>query len=168
MDNIAVTTSISLKDFIRLNFYLYYIKPVTLIITSIAFFCLCGVGVMAVLYEDLDFSNSYGVFFCIFYVFLMPVIIYFSAKKNYKSNKMIQGEVLYQFGFDKVRVEGAAFNSEYELDALFKIKRFRNWLLLYHSKATAHFVDIRSFKNNDYHRLATKLQTASLPYKVKL
>jgi hypothetical protein len=126
------------------------------------------VGISA-LDGGINFSDvGFTIVICVIYLLAMPVVLYFNAQKNYRTNKMIQGDMLYEFDPERIYVEGASYKGEFKLNALHKIKPTKNWLLLFHSKRTANFVNIRDCKQSDYEQITVMLQNSALPYKVNM
>jgi len=92
----------------------------------------------------------------------VPISIYFKSKKLFSSHQRIQELITYQFHENGVNVTGESFNSNFDWEKLYKIKKVRNWLLLYQSKIVANIIKLDSFENNDYEKLRKFLKAKNL------
>jgi hypothetical protein len=154
--SIIVTSHIKRADYTKLVYALTYRHPI------MQYFTFLGISMLVFQlmqgrFEFLPFQTSFGVL-----ALLLPLSIYFQAKKNYDSNAYLKEAVQYEFTTDEVIVNGETFHHVIKWSSLYRIKELTRWFLLYNSTQTllvipkARFespADINSFRNQI---LATK------------
>jgi len=101
-------------------------------------------------------------------VLYVPVKVYFSSKNIFKSNQRIQEEMTYEFSEKDIKTTGTSFNSGFDWNKLYKIRRVKNILLLYQGKQVANFINLDSVSEVDYNRLKELILSKKLNIKVKL
>lgn len=136
----TIKTKISFKEYLKLMYYLTYRKGWTIYVSIIGLVMLVT-GILSLLkISDLQSDPTFALFFGAFAVIFLPISIYFSARKNFASNKRLQEEIEYKFIDGKMIVRGNSFSSELGLSETFKIEEIKNWFLVYQSKQTANFI----------------------------
>ncbi|RYU91944.1 YcxB family protein [Mucilaginibacter terrigena] len=136
----TIKTIITFKEYLKLMYYLTYRKGWTIYVSIIGLVMFIT-GILSLLnISDLQADPTFALFFGAFAVIFLPISIYFSAKKNFSSNKRLQEEIEFEFAGDKMTVKGSSFSSELGLNEVFKIEEIKQWFLIYQSKQTANFI----------------------------
>lgn len=86
--------------------------------------------------------------FSIVILFVVPISIYFSSKKNYKTHIRLHEEVSYEITDEAIILTGESFNSEMTWDKTYKVVELRNWFLIYQNKIVANIIPKTSVGNN--------------------
>jgi len=132
-----IETQIELKDFIRFTFKLLYSKRLYQLLFIIGIFVFTA-SIFQFFMENTFVDPPYAEFFVgIFLIFIYPIIIFYKAKKNFESNKILQEKVSYEFIEDKILISGDSFNSELSWGSIIKVEETKDWILIYHNKQTA-------------------------------
>ncbi|MDB5127649.1 MAG: hypothetical protein JWQ85_1881 [Mucilaginibacter sp.] len=140
LSHITFKTQISFKEYLKLMYLLTYRKGWTIYVSIIGIVMFIG-GILTLMHvSDFESDPTFALMFGSFVIFVLPISIYFSAKKNFTSNKRLQGEIEYEFTDDKMMVRGNSFSSELGLNETFKIEELKQWFLIYQSKQTANFI----------------------------
>lgn len=146
MDKITLTTKLSLNDFIKVSYHITYRK------LSMKF--MAGFGLFILLL--VPFANNYDTefpwFLLLFGLFLSigePILIYFSAKKNYMSNGRISETIIYEFDAENILITGESFNSRLSWDKIYSVTENKDWILIWQSRQGANVLQKRDFKNED-------------------
>jgi len=86
MDKINLTTKLSIDDYNKVNYHLFYRKLSNKLMTGIGLFMLLMIAISFKTFVEFPW---FLLIFGLFLILGLPVQIYFTAKKNYKSNGRI-------------------------------------------------------------------------------
>jgi hypothetical protein len=142
MDKIILTTKLTIDDYIKVNYHLLYRK------SSIKF--LTGIGLFMLILILFTF-NSFAEFpwfqlaFGLFLTVGLPVSIYFSARRNYKSNGRISETIIYEFDKENIQLTGESFNSKLTWDKIYSVTENKDWILIWQNRQVANVVPKRDF-----------------------
>ncbi|MDR0810675.1 MAG: YcxB family protein, partial [Paludibacter sp.] len=134
-----IETKLEFKEYLNWNFYMTYKKPSRIILTL---FWLCIFFSIFLSYSKLDWQPNLwlALLICLFFLGIMPITIYFSAKKLFKTNKIIQEKIIYNFQDEKIAIIGESFSSELTWEKLYKIIELKHFVLLYQSASTMNII----------------------------
>jgi hypothetical protein len=97
----VIKTKLTVNDFIKVNFILLFRRPIFFIV-----FAIMGISLILAIASALfswtapgDFSLS-RIITPLFVISILPAMTYFSARRNYTSNKRISELIEYNFGKD--------------------------------------------------------------------
>ncbi|MES2061863.1 MAG: YcxB family protein [Bacteroidota bacterium] len=136
----TIKTQIAFKEYLKLMYFLTYRKGWTIYVSIIGAIMFIS-AILALLHVyDYQTDPTFALVFGVFVIFVLPGSIYFSAKKNFASNKRLQEEIEYEFTGGKMIIRGNSFSSELGLNECFKIEELKQWFLVYQSKQTANFI----------------------------
>jgi hypothetical protein len=136
-----IESKLSEKDFINLSFVLSYGTISMRIITGL-FFLLFLFGLISVIFFPVSPVNSGGeqVLLYAAFLFIRPIMTYFTAKKNYKANQRSSELIVYNFDTDYLSIKGESFNSEFSWDKINKVTQTKNWVFIWQTKAFANAI----------------------------
>jgi hypothetical protein len=139
-----IKTKLSEKDFINVNFVMFYSNLLLRILMIMFALFLIISFVMSFFVDQISLLNviSFALLLTIW-----PVIIYFSSKKNYKSNLQISELIEYDFDKESLHVKGESFESKLLLNKIYKVSLVKNWLLLFQSKQIANIIPRRDISS---------------------
>lgn len=146
MEKIILTTKLSFNDFIKVSYHLTYRKLSMKINTGI------GLLVLLIIISSTSSFTEFSwflLFFGLFISFGQPIMIYFSAKKNYMSNGRISETIIYEFDKECIQITGDSFNSKLTWDKIYKMTENKDWVLIWQSRQTASVIPKRDFKNGE-------------------
>lgn len=143
MDKIILTTKLSVDDYIKINYQLFYRKWAVKIMTGFGFFLLI---LIVFLFGTLEQFPWLQLTFGLFLTIGLPISVYFSAKKNYKSNKRISETVNYEFDKENIITIGESFNSKLTWDKIYGVTESNDWILIWQNRQVANVVPKRDFK----------------------
>lgn len=147
---IELKIKITLQDYRRLNFLLVYRRPMTVILSFIGI-----INIIAFLiYLCSNFGNFltnpiFNLVFGIGLTIVTPASIYYSSKKIFNTNKYLQEESIWTISEEKVKIKGKSFESEYNWSNVYKIKKIKNWTIIYQDRIIANFIPMKSFKTHE-------------------
>ena len=146
MEKIILTTKLSFNDFIKVSYHLTYRKFSMKFIT--------GIGLLILLMIPFLFNHfkEFPWFLLIFGLFIsigQPVLIYFTAKKNYMSNGRISETINYEFDKESIQMTGESFNSKLTWDKIYSVTENKFWILIWQNRQSANVVPKRDFKNGE-------------------
>jgi hypothetical protein len=158
MDKIAVTTKLSIEDYIKVNYHLFYRRwPAKLIL---------GLGIFMLLMFSLSlFSNEFSLSSLIALIFPLlmiaglPINIYFAAKKSYNKNARISEPIRYEFDKEYIEVIGESFNSKQTWDKIYSVTETKDWVLIWQNQQVANVIPKRDFKNYEFKAFAEIVKT---------
>jgi len=76
---------------------------------------------------------------------ILPISIYWSAKRSFSTNKRLQEKIIYEFTNENIIIKGETFNSELNWSKTYRIMELNNWILIYQSRLTANVIPKKSF-----------------------
>ncbi|MEA5402502.1 YcxB family protein [Arcicella sp. DC2W] len=150
MDKIVLITKLSIEDYIKINYHLFYRKLTVKVMTGVGVFML-----ISLLYAFHSF-NEFPWFQLVFGLFLtigQPISVYFSAKKNYKTNARIGERISYEFDNENVLVTGESFEAKFSWDKIYSVTENKDWILIWQNKQVANVVPKRDFKEGELQAL---------------
>jgi len=143
MEKIILTTKLSIDDFIKVSFHLLYRKLSMKVVTGMGLFIL-----LLILFMFHSFTEFpwYLLIFGLFLTIGQPVLVYFTAKKNYKSNERFSETINYEFDQENIQLTGESFNSKFTWDKIYSVTENKDWILIWQSRQNANVVPKRDFK----------------------
>jgi YcxB-like protein len=149
MDKISLVTKLNIDDYIKVNYHLFYRR-------WSAKFTL-GMGIFMLLMLSISFFNDgftssswIALLFPFFMIFGLPISLYFTAKKNYKTNTRISETIKYEFDKEYIELIGESFNSKQTWDKIYSVTENKDWVLIWPSQQVANVIPKRDFKNNEF------------------
>lgn len=135
-----IKSKLTERDFIDVNFILLYSRTSMKIVTTIIIFFLFGSLLTAFFLPTMPLSQA-----IVPAVMLsaMPLMTYFTAKKNYASNKRISETIEYVIEKDNLLIKGESFNSQLTWDKINKVTQTKNWILIWQSRQNANPISKR-------------------------
>lgn len=146
MNEVKIESVITRKEYIRLLFLITYRKPPVIIISML--------GLMMVLLPVLYFLNLYTAIDSPPYMPLIsgllitavfPLSIYWMARRNFRTDELLGQRIRYTFMADKIILKGSTFEANIGWDKIHKVKKLKEWILLYRDKARVEFMIRNSF-----------------------
>ena len=128
-----IKTKMTEKDFINVNFVFLYSKIAMKLFTGVIsiFFIL---SILTVAFTKAAYST---VITPIVLLAAMPLMTYYAARKNYRTNKRISETIEYQFDKDSLIIKGESFNSQLTWDKFYKVTQTKNWILIWQNRQVA-------------------------------
>jgi len=129
----TVKTKLQFKDYIRLIFLMTYRRPLIVLLSCVGFtFLIPSVQYFAGLEKLFEKPPFLQLIIGLSLVILLPVTIYWIARKSYFLSKSLQeDDITYEITDDKLKIIGESFNSELSWDKIYKVTEFRNWILIF-------------------------------------
>lgn len=152
-----IKTKLSEKDFVRINFILLYRKIFILIITIAAVLSIL-LSVTVAFTDPSRFSLS-QVLGPVIIILIMPVMVYFIAKKNYKGSKRIGETIEYEFTNNDFLIRGESFSSQLSWDKVYKVTKLKHWVLIWQNNRAANIISRRDIWEGDITKLKEILTT---------
>lgn len=108
---------------------------------------------LAILYFlGVDFLFAEKPFFPLFFGFVIivviPLSIYFNARKNFSTHGLIKEKIIYEFTDDKICHTGETFHYEMDWTKIYKIVEMKNWILIFQNRQIANTIPKESFGEN--------------------
>lgn len=160
-----IKTKLTEKDYINVNFVLLYSKTIIQILTGGMIFYAVVTLLQAAFLSIGSYSTLIGPA-CI--LLILPLITYFSAKKNYSSNLRMTETIEYQFNEDNLVVKGESFNSQLSWDKIYKVTQTRNWILIWQNRQIANPIPKRDIWEGQNEELKIILDRNKIRNNLKL
>ena len=150
MNEVKIESEITRDEYIRLLFLITYRKPAVIIISIL--------GLIMTLVPILYFLNIYTAIDAPPYIPLIsgvlitvifPLSIYFMAKRNFRIDELLRQRIRYTFTPDKIFLKSSTFDVNVGWDKIHKVKRLKEWLLLYRDKARVEFMIRNTFSGEE-------------------
>ena len=170
METIRIEAQISQSDFVKLNFFMLYRKPLVLIMTAVGVWLLlvsiaAFLGVEGYTNPEANLITPFLIGFC--FSVALPLTVLFSARKNYRNHARVRETMVYAFDAEKYTVKGDSFSSEMQWPQTHKVVEHKNHVLIYQAKNQVNFIPKRSFDSEQWESFKSLLQGLS-SVKVKL
>lgn len=146
MEKIILTTKLSIGDYIKVNYHLFYRKLSNKLMTGIGFFMLF---VIIISFKTLAQFPWFLLIFGLYLIIGLPIQVYFAAKRNYKLNKRIGETINYEFDTENIQLVGESFNSTFTWDKIHTVTENKEWILIWQSQQIANVIPKQDFKNGD-------------------
>jgi hypothetical protein len=141
-----IVTKLSENDVIRFNFYLLYRRWTIRIISA---FMLLDI-LLSILYPKIvEASMPESLLFPVLFLLVLPLMTYFQAKRNLKTNKRVSEQIEYVFDDKDLIVTGESFNSIMTWDKIFKVTKTKRWILVWQSKNNANLIPLKDIWDGD-------------------
>ena len=141
-----IETRLEFKKYLKLVYRQSFLNG------KMIFFALLGIAMFVVpLLHFLGFNIPYDnppyfqLFLGFFIVFIIPILVFYSAKRNFNSNGRLQEKITYDFTEETIKITGETFNSEMDWSKIYRIKELKNWVLIYQSKLIMNIIYKESF-----------------------
>lgn len=148
MQKMSITTRVTFDDFKKISFYFYYRKlaaKLTLVLGA-------GLLLMSIM-PYLIGVPLFGQFPILPFALglVMTIIVPFSiirgAKRNYSSNRIMNGDITYDFDEEGVTISGESFTSTIDWANIYAIKVTSSWVLIWQSKQVANVIPRRDISD---------------------
>ena len=137
------------KDFINVNFTMWLRRPLIKILIGIYGLIFLS-GLISLIFSKAHLSQVLATFL---FITLLPILIYFAAKRNYASNKRISETIEYKFEKDVLIVTGESFNSQLTWDKVYKVTKTKNWLVIWQNRQVANVIPNRDLQQSSISEL---------------
>lgn len=112
-------------------------------------------------------NSTYQLLFGIFAIIILPLSVFWSARKHFHSNARIRETIKYEFTPQTMRVNGDSFQSELEWHKTYKVWEMQDWFLIYQSNLVFNMIPKRFFTTNQLIEFKELLKKSSIT-KLKL
>jgi len=141
-----ITTKLSIDDYVKVNYHLLYKKW--------AIKGMTGFGIFFILLALITLISgpNFSWFLFIFGLLLtvgLPIQVYFTAKRNFKSDRRIGEQIEYHFDNQEMQIVGESFNSRLTWDKIYSVTENKDWVLIWQNRQIANVVPERDFKVDD-------------------
>ncbi len=135
-----IKTKIELKDYIKLMYILTYRKWTMKFILAMGLFSfIFSISYIFGIIESTEIPIL-PIVFSFVVIFLLPITVYFSSKKNYNTHTRLQEEVTYEISTEDIKISGDSFNTEMTWEKTYKVLELKSWLLIYQNKMIANII----------------------------
>jgi len=146
MNNIVITTHLSMKEFIKVNYYLSYKRWSMRLITFI--------GLLSIILWIIGYASVSALISGLILIVIIPSLLYFSFRRNYQNkNNRISEPITYTFSNDMIECQGESFKSSFTWDKIHMIAESKSWILLYQNKLAANIIPKERISKEDIIRL---------------
>jgi len=152
MNAFTITMLITKKEYTSFMFGYIYRKPMSIFITILGILLL---GFVAFTYDN-NASPGTSLMLCIF-LLLLPVLLVYSSVRTYYSNPALLHEVKYTFDEHSIEAKGITFESKVLWAQFIKTEETKKYLLLFHSKKSAVFLDKNKLTQEQLHFIKSKI-----------
>lgn len=168
MEELKIETQLNLKDNLKAIYWLTYTKP--------SFILLNGMGVIMLLSlinnlvtGNIDISNTQFMLSLLYILFmvLMPFIIYYKVKENYKLSAALRKVIVYTFTNDNIEMLSDNLHVVIPWGEVYKVVESNGFFYIYRNKNTANLLPKRFFTEDEVDKLRTIIRNSSVKAKLK-
>jgi hypothetical protein len=139
---IRFTVHITQKDLVRLGFYNTSRRLIIMVLFAVT---VCYLLFNLYSFATGSLSPNSGIVpillaITLYWVALVPLLIYFRSSRMYKANRARLEEVEYTFSEEKFATRTRISSSEYLWENIARVKETKSWLLLYPSPFSVHII----------------------------
>lgn len=150
MGKIEIESQIGFKEYMKLMYAQTYRKPIMIGITVVGVFLLFLSVWNVIVFDKWEEIPNRMLIFGFALSVLLPLSIYWIAKRNFNSDPRIGEKMIYSFDIEQFHILGESFNSSMTWDKVYKIQEMKNWILIYHNKMIASLIPRPSFSDEEY------------------
>ena len=151
-----VEVKIEFKKYLYLMYLLAYKRPIMIFSLVIGLLMI----VFSILYflgfgEIIENPPYYQLIFGLFFIGYLPFSIWYSAKRNFLTQGILQEKLIYDFTTDKIKITGETFNTELDWAKVYKVVELKNWIQIYQSRLIFNLISKESLdvKLKDFREL---------------
>lgn len=151
-----IKSKLSQNDFVAVQFILLF-KRIGLLLILILYPALLIIGAIS--------KSNFQIFDLIpisIFLFVYPLLIFFSARKKYQLNLQLQEEITYDFLDNELQIVGETFNSTLGWQKIFRIRKLKNYLLIYQNKYGFYIIPLVNLKSEDIEKLKSIAKNHSI------
>jgi hypothetical protein len=141
------------KDYIDAIFSITYGKPIMKIFTFMTGFAVVSAVPMMFLYPK-SFSLTQMAFPFLFFV-VLPLVVYASAKRDFKTNSRFSETICYRFYEDNLEMVGESFNSTFSWEKVFKVTQTKKMVFIWQNAQVSNPIPKRDIWEGDLAELKT-------------
>lgn len=150
MNSITLNVKLSLNEYVKASYYIYYKQPSAIIVTLISI--LFTIGIVKALIEGTSVETIAIVFALV--GIIIPFFMYFSLKKNYHKVR-IDELMTYVVDNENIHIKGMTFDTTFTWNKICKVSETRNWVLIWQTKYTANVIPKKYLTTDDLSLLNT-------------
>lgn len=154
------------KDFINVNLVLLYSRLYIKIITILMSFVLIVYAIAAIFDNNTVISVS-QFFIPLAFIVMLPMLTYFTSKKNFARNSKLGEAVTYEFTEDHLLMKGESFNSQVDWKSIYKVTHTKNWVLIWQTNQITNPIPRRFFENGELGALKSILERRGVKNNLK-
>ncbi len=130
-----IETQLTEKEFIQVSLIMMYSRPASRSIALVALVFL-AVGISGFIAAPQN-ANPLSILVPLAMLTALPLSIYFSAKKAFKTISQLREGVTYRIDKKGLVVKGETYSVTYEWKDIFKVWGTKNWILIWQDKQRA-------------------------------
>ena len=139
---------INFKEYLNLMFYLYYRKPLSIILLILAV-VISAQLLSALITGEIYFQNTsnilLGILMATMIFIFYPILHFQRFKRNFETNKMISLNTVTEFSMEKFSETAESVYAELEWKNVYKVEELKSWFLFYQSATVFGFCPKRVF-----------------------
>ena len=136
MEDFTITTRLSKREYRNVLFILFYKHPYIICITILGLFFIVAAIKDSSNVIDFMWEGFSGIF-----LLFIPLLKIFRQVSQFASNRGIQEDISYTFCEGGIVAKGLDFKSEFSWAHIIKCKEIKNFLILYQTKKSGHYID---------------------------
>ena len=153
---VKIEYQIHFKEYLKLMFYLYYRKPLSIIQLILA------VVITSQLLSALNSGEIYyqskmnvllGIFLVLIIIIFYPISLYYRFKRSFQTNKLISAKTVTEFSTEKFSDTAESVYAEIAWENVYKIEELKSWFLFYQSVSSFGFCPKRVFNEKQISEL---------------
>lgn len=149
---------IDFNDYLKLNYSRFYkrIGSILSLILGITFIIISLVDYFEI-YDLIPGYPTYQPIAGFVIVFIMPLLIYISAKKNYKNYEILNGNPEFEINEDTLNITGVGFKSEIKINKLYKVDELKSWFIIHIAKGSSNLISKKHLSETQIEKLRAYL-----------
>lgn len=152
---ISFEVQLTQKDLIEYSFYVILRRP--LIVAIFIFYLLyLGYDIVMAICNSTPVLIPLSIF--IFFLFLIPALIYWRGIRSFKNNLYLQEKTSYTIDKKTVSVKGESFNSIYNIDNTNKLKESDGYFYIFVQRYAANIIPKRCLSAQQIEFIRTMLK----------
>jgi hypothetical protein len=145
-EKLTFQTQLNREDYVKVSYHITYRKFAMKFMTGLGIFMMV-LGLFLFIVEG---TFSWFVMLFAFYLAVgLPLMIKFSARRNYRSNKRISEKIRYDIDREFIELTGDSFTSKLTWDKVYNVTETKEWLLIWQNSQVANVVPKRDLKEDE-------------------
>ena len=159
MSQIKLSTRLSMKDYLNVNFFMFFNRMTMKVLMGLGGVLLLMVPVMYSFFPG--FYEEFPIFQLLFGLLLtiaLPILVYVNAREGYAKEEKIKENIVYEITQDGLSIKGETFEGFKPWTEVKQILESKHWIIFSFDKTKVNVIAKRDCAGTDLENFKTFIQ----------
>ncbi len=149
-EQITVAVELEKKDVVSLMFYAFTRRiAFKILMVVLILFCILFIPSRIMNGEPITETSDMLLLLIVIFIVLMPLILYFTASREYDSNLRLHEKQIVTIGQSEIHIKGESFESQLSWSKVYKFTESKKYFYIWQSKNSANIIPKRCLSAED-------------------